>query len=148
MIKKQIVYVDMDGVICNFNKDYKLALGNNPLQPFPQSQWGFFLNLEEMPYAVDSFKKLQEKYDVYILTRPSIWNLNCYTEKAAWVLKHLGLEVLEKTILSCDKSLLKGHYLIDDNIGDGQLDFEGELIEFGSLKFPNWNYVVEYLMNK
>ena len=147
-MNKKIIYVDMDGVLCNFNKAYKHALYSNPIQPFPQSQWGFFLKLEEIPGAIEAFKKLQEKYDVYILTRPSIWNLNCYTEKAAWVLNHLGFDVLEKTILSCDKSLLKGDYLIDDSNSDGQPEFEGEWIEFGNFKFPNWDYVVEYLMNK
>lgn len=35
-----------------------------------------------MPGAIESFKKLQEKYDVWILTRLSFRNVNCYTEKA------------------------------------------------------------------
>jgi len=147
-MNKKRIYIDMDGVLCNFNKAYKHSLYSNPIQPFPQSQWGFFLNLEEIPGAIEAFKKLQEKYDVYILTKPSIWNLNCYTEKAAWVLNHLGFDVLEKTILSCDKSLLKGDYLIDDNNGDGQSDFEGEWIEFGNFRFPEWKDVIKYLMEK
>ena len=45
-----------------------------------------------------------------------------------------------------DKSLLKGDYLIDDMNTDKQSEFEGEWIEFGSNKFPNWKTVVDYLM--
>ena len=67
---KPIVFVDMDGVLCNFYKAAKQALIDNPLQKYPQSQWGFFLKLEEIPNAIKSFRKLEEKYDVWILTRP------------------------------------------------------------------------------
>lgn len=147
MIKKRI-YIDMDGVLCNFRKAHQEALLKNPLQPFPQSQWGFFLYLEEIPGAIEAFKKLQGKYDVWILTKPSFYNVNCFTEKAQWVLDHLGFDVLEKTIMSGDKSLLKGDYLIDDMNTDKQSEFEGEWIEFGSFKFPDWTSVINYLIKK
>jgi len=145
-MKKPIVYVDMDGVLCNFFRAARKALTENPTQRYPQAQWGFFLKLEEIPDAIESFKILQEKYDVWILTRPSFKNVNCFSEKAQWVLEHLGFDVLEKTIMCGDKSLLKGDYLIDDMNTDKQSEFEGEWIEFGSSKFPNWKSVVDYLM--
>jgi 5'(3')-deoxyribonucleotidase len=50
---------------------------------------------------------LKENYDVWILTRPSYKNINSYSEKAQWVLNHLGYDVQEKTIMCGDKSLLK-----------------------------------------
>ena len=136
----------MDGVLCNFFRAARKALTENPTQRYPQAQWGFFLKLEEIPDAIESFKILQEKYDVWILTRPSFKNVNCFSEKAQWVLEHLGFDVLEKTIMCGDKSLLKGDYLIDDMNTDKQSEFEGEWIEFGSSKFPNWKSVVDYLM--
>ena len=146
MKNRPIIYIDMDGVLCDFYKASEKALTENPSQKYPQSQWGFFLKLDEIPNAIESFKKLQSKYDVWILTRPSFRNVNCYTEKAQWVWDHLGYDVLEKTILCGDKSLLKGDYLIDDQINAGQEDFEGELIRFGSDRFPNWSKVLEYLL--
>lgn len=53
---------------------------------------------------------------------------------------------MKKLIISPNKSLLKGQYLIDDQAsGKGQDAFEGELIHFGSKEFPNWAKVREYL---
>ena len=144
---KKLIYIDMDGCLCDYDTAFRLALLKNPNQPFPQSQWGFFLYLEEIPGAIKAFRKLEEKYDVWILTRPSFKNVNCFTEKAEWVWNHLGFETLQKTIMAGDKSLLKGDYLIDDMDGDGQANFEGEWIRFKSEKFPDWNSVINYLMN-
>jgi 5'(3')-deoxyribonucleotidase len=101
---KKRVYVDMDGVLCNFYKAAKQALTENPNQKYPQSQWGFFLKLEEIPGAIEGFRKLEEKYDLWILTRPSFRNVNCYTEKAQWIWDHLGFDIVEKTIMAPNKS--------------------------------------------
>jgi 5'(3')-deoxyribonucleotidase len=68
-------------------------------------------------------------------------------EKALWVKNYFGLEVQKKLILCCNKSLVKGHYLIDDSISDGQQEFEGELIRFGTTEFPNWDSVVRHIFN-
>ena len=145
---KKRVFVDMDGVLCNFYKAAKQALTENPNQKYPQSQWGFFLKLEEIPGAIEGFRKLEEKYDLWILTRPSFRNVNCYTEKAQWILDHLGFDIVEKTIMAPNKSFLKGDYLIDDMGNAGQEEFEGEWIHFKTEKFPNWETVTEYLMKK
>ena len=145
---KPIVFVDMDGVLCNFYKAAKQALTDNPKQKYPQSQWGFFLKLEEIPGAIEGFRKLEEKYDLWILTRPSFRNVNCYTEKAQWIWDHLGFDIVEKTIMAPNKSFLKGDYLIDDMGNAGQEEFEGEWIHFKTEKFPNWETVVDYLMSK
>lgn len=145
--KKKRVYIDMDGVLCNFDKASYQEKLDNPAQKFPQSKWGFFLKIEEIEDAVESLRKLEEKYDVWILTRPSFKNVNSFTEKAQWVWDHIGFDILEKTIMCGDKSLLKGDYLIDDMDGYGQSKFEGEWIKFGSSRFLTWKDVINYLMN-
>ena len=144
-MKKPRLYIDMDGVLCNFYKAAMEALQKTPEQKYPQSQWGFFLKLEEIPGAIDAVNKLKEKYDVWILTRPSFHNVNCFTEKAQWIWDHLGFDMLQKTIMAGDKSLVKGDYLIDDSATAGQPDFEGEWLKFDSERFPNWDAVLEYL---
>ena len=40
----------------------------------------------------------------------------------------------------------KGHYLIDDREKNGAKEFEGELIQFGSEKFIDWDTVLKYLL--
>ena len=136
----------MDGVLCDFYGGARKEMKDNPVQKFPQSKWGFFLGLKEIPNAINSINLLKEKYDVWILTRPSFQNLNCYTEKAKWVLDHLGEDMLKKMIISGDKSLVKGDYLIDDQNNANQSKFEGEWLEFGSDKFSNWKSITDYLL--
>ncbi len=140
------IYVDMDDTICDFTAPFKS--GQFKLK-YPQSKVGFFFDLEPIEGAIEGMKNLMTKYDVWILTRPSIKNTNCYTEKAEWIKKYFGEEMLEKLILCPNKSLVKGDYLIDDDDKHGQLEFEGEHIHFGvDEKFKNWLQVVEYLMSK
>ena len=143
-----IIYLDMDDVLCDFQSSYRKALLDNPSITFPQSQYGFFANLNPIEGAIDAAKALEKsnKYQPYILTAPSLKNPLCYTEKRVWVEKWLGFSYVKKLIICPEKSLLKGDYLIDDNIsGKGQDRFDGEIIQFGSQRFPNWFTVREYL---
>ena len=138
----------MDGVLCDFRSASKKEIQENPKQPFPQSRWGFFLRIPEMDGAIESFNLLKDKYDIWILTRPSTKNINCYSEKAQWISDHLGVEMLSKLIISPDKSLVKGEYLIDDENNANQDKFEGVWIKFGSNKFPNWKIVTNWLISQ
>ncbi len=133
----------MDDTLCDFMGPFKS--GEYKLK-YPQSKVGFFLDLKPLDYAIEGVKELQTKYDVWILTRPSIKNTHCYTEKAEWIKKYLGEDMLNKLILCPDKSLVKGDYLIDDDCKHGQPNFEGEWIPFGTRKFPNWKKIIEYLI--
>ena len=143
---KKIVYVDLDGVLADFITAFVRERELNPEQPYPQSQYGFFMNLEPIKDSIESFKMLEEHFDMWILTRPSVQNPLCYTEKAIWVREKLGLDIQRKTIMCCDKSLLKGDFLIDDTTDYGQTDFEGRFIHFVTDKFPDWKTVVNYLI--
>ncbi|WP_444931634.1 5' nucleotidase, NT5C type [Microbulbifer sp. SSSA002] len=139
-----IVYIDMDDVLCDFSGASKRELERNPSIKFPQSQYGFFANLSPLIGAVNALLA-SEQYEPYILTAPSVKNPLCYTEKRVWVGNHLGMEMVNRLIISPNKSLLKGEFLIDDNItGRCQSEFEGELLHFGSNKYPDWNAVRAY----
>lgn len=143
------VYVDMDGVLCDFELAVikgKHRAVNSTEEKYPQSRQGFFTVLDPIPGAIAAVNELKEKFDVWILTRPSFPNVHCYTEKAIWVRMHLGYEMQKKLILCGDKSLVKGDYLIDDKTTDGQDRFEGKLIQFGSKEFPNWITILNYLL--
>ena len=143
MINKRI-YVDMDGVLCDYWKRFH-ELQTNMIR-LPQTTYGFYTSLEPIEDAIETFNWLNENFDVWILTRPSYQNPMCYTEKRVWVEKYFGLEVAKKLIICWDKGLLKGDFLIDDTINvesklDLQTKFEGEFMHFGSEKTPDWKAV-------
>lgn len=62
----------------------------------------------------------ETKFEVFILTAPSVLNPLSYTEKRLRTEKHLGFEWCSHLILSPNKFLFKGAILIDDrNTGHG-----------------------------
>lgn len=147
MTKKR-VFVDMDGTLCDFMGAFKFYKEMDSTRKYPQSRVGFFENLKPLPGSIEGFNLLKEHYDMWILTRPSFKNIHCFSEKAQWILDNLGFDVLENMVISGDKSIIKGDFLIDDHDGHGQDRFDGEWIEFGKEPFDTWEKVTEYLINK
>jgi 5'-nucleotidase len=146
-----IVYVDMDDVLCNYSASFNAKKLVNPEQPYPQSQYGFYTELEPIAQAIESVNQLRKLagFEVYILTAPSILNPLSYTGKRVWVEKHFDLDFVNRLIISPNKGLLNGDYLIDDLIqGRGQENFTGEIIHFGSKDFPDWSAVIKFFLNK
>ncbi len=136
----------MDDVLCDYSGAHKAALKKQPEIAYPQSQYGFFRNLKPIETATAAFTILSNKFDVWILTAPSIQNPLCYTEKREWVETHLGYAAAEKLILSPHKGLLIGDYLIDD-LEEGrarQNEFSGVQLVFGSKEYPDWYSILDY----
>ncbi|MBP6562697.1 MAG: 5'-3'-deoxyribonucleotidase [Neisseriaceae bacterium] len=76
---------------------------------------GFFRDLPPVSGAVAAIKALVAAgHDVRICTSPLLQNPYCVAEKYQWVAHHLGPEWPEKMILTKDKTLVQGDYLIDD----------------------------------
>jgi 5'(3')-deoxyribonucleotidase len=142
MIVRSRVYIDMDNVLCDFRKAWLDARKREPHVDFPQSKYGFFLNLEPMKGAIQAVNDLILYHDIWILTAPSVMNPLCYTEKRLWIEKHFGIEMCYRLIISPDKSLFYGDYLIDDI----DHDFAGTHIKFGSSEFPDWESVKKALL--
>lgn len=147
MVDKKIVYVDMDHTLCDFSTSYLKYKKDFPGIEYPHSLPGFFSGLAPMPNAIEVFQWLAKlnTVDLYILTAPSVRNPSSYTEKRLWVEEHLGMESAYKLIISPNKGLNLGHYLIDDYIeGKGQENFQGELLQFGSPEYPDWESIRKY----
>lgn len=131
--------------LCDFKQGIKDGIDSSPKHVYQQSRYGFFIDLSPINGAIDAVNWLKEHFDVWILTRPSIMNITSYSEKAYWVQKHFGIDMLNKLIMSPDKSLVKGDYLIDDSILDNQDKFDGVLIRFSiDPYFNTWNDVLQY----
>ena len=99
---------------------------NLPDEPCPKSKSGFYLHLKSLKNALEAMAQLrgETKFEVFILTAPSVLNPLSYTEKRLRTEKHLGFEWCSHLILSPNKFLFKGAILIDDrNTGHGQDKF-------------------------
>jgi len=145
-MSEEIIYVDMDGVLVDFEGGiYKLSEEDRELYKGRYDEYpGFFLSLNPMPDAIESFKLLFNKFDVYILSSPCCENPSSYTDKFLWVEKWLPY-AKHKLILSKFKNLNKGSVLIDDRLKNGADKFEGLLIHFGTKNFPNWASVIKFI---
>jgi len=147
---KPRIYIDMDHTFCDFNGSldywYQRALTETE-RKYPWSMKGYFESLLPMKGALEFWKKWEKDADLWFLTRPSIKNRLCYTEKAEWVYKYLGELGVEKLILSPRKELLIGDVLIDDDHKAGQPLFNGEWWKFGSDDCKDWDHA-DKLMDK
>ena len=144
----KILYFDMDNVLVDFPS------GIAQLTPDTQKEYegrldevpGIFALMTPLEGAIDAFETLSKKYDSYILSTAPWENSGAWKDKNEWVKKYLGKSAHKRLILSHHKNLNKGDYLIDDRTANGAGEFEGEHIQFGSDKFPDWESVLEYLL--
>lgn len=145
-ITKPILYLDMDGVLVDFEAWYlpELEKGRNKFEVHKDPH--FVIDLKPLPGAIEAYHKLSEKYEVYILSTALWSNPTTWSDKRLWVEKYLGKSVKKKLILSHNKGLLRGDYLVDDRLANGVGDFEGEHIHFGSEDFPGWDETLKYLL--
>lgn len=147
-MKRKILYVDMDNVLVDFSSgiartdEATLAEYAGRLDEVPH----IFGRMQPMPDAVDTFHRLAERYDVYILSTAPWNNPTAWADKLEWVKRYLGDAAYKRLILSHHKELNRGDFLIDDRTKNGAEQFDGELILFGSEHFPDWQAVAEYLL--
>jgi len=147
-MNNKILYIDMDNVLV----DFKSALGIQSKKTL-ENYLGredeipnLFAQMQPMKEAVESFNKLSKIFDTYILSTAPWNNPTAWCEKLEWVKKYLGDAAYKRLIITHHKNLNKGDYLIDDRTKNGAGEFAGELILFGSEKFPDWKAVRNYLI--
>ncbi|WP_138431641.1 5' nucleotidase, NT5C type [Fodinibius saliphilus] len=144
----EIVYVDMDNVLVDFpwgvdqlsdelKKEYEGDLDEIP---------NFFNDLPPIDGAIDGFRALSSEYETYILSTAPWGNPTAWIDKVRWVQRHLPETGYKRLILSHNKHLNRGDYLIDDRTANGAGEFEGEHIQFGKAPFQDWDAVLNYLL--
>ena len=144
----KILFVDMDNVLVDFKSGIKNLSEkdkNKYLDNYDEAPRIFSL-MNPMPNAIESYQKLSKTYDTYILSTAPWNNPTAWSDKLLWVKRYLGKYAYKRLILSHNKNLNFGDYLIDDRLANGAGDFKGELIQFGSEQFKNWDDVLDYLL--
>ena len=135
------VLVDMDGVLTNFEGEFLNRWRiRHPDAPFIELedrrtfyvsdqlglQWrpqcraitrerGFFAEMQPIEGAFEALEEMREAgHDIWICTAPIIDSQFCIAEKHDWLVRHLGVDILNQVVIAHDKTLVRGDILIDD----------------------------------
>ena len=147
---KKILYIDMDNVLVDFpsafnklddeiKKEYKNNMDDIP---------NIFSMMEPLVGAIEAYEVLSKQFDTYILSTAPWNNPTAWSDKLLWVQKYLGEYAYKRLIISHNKHLNRGDFLIDDRLKNGVDKFQGEHIYFGQGEFQTWDDVLEYLKSK
>jgi 5'-nucleotidase len=156
---KKILYLDMDGVIADFDHAIKqLSPGLETTDALPNYEEReamvdkicadnpiIFHTLKPIDGAIEAVNKLFEIYDVYFLSTP-MWSLpSSFSGKRLWLEDHFGDLAKKRLILTHRKDLAIGHFLVDDRKKNGAGEFTGIHIHFATKEFPNWEVTFKHL---
>lgn len=156
----KILFLDMDNVIVDFMSGvskleqevldaHKEIHGASNLDEIE----GVFRLMDPLPGAIDSVTELSEIFDTYILSSSPWLNPSAWSDKVSWIHRHFGHEpgtpLYKRLILSHNKHLSFGNFLVDDRPNNGAELFGqhsgGEWVHFGSEGLEDWSKVTEYL---
>ena len=144
----KILYVDMDNVLVDFPSAFS-RLSSDVIKKYGDDLDevpGIFALMQPLDGAIDAYEKLSRNYDTYILSTAPWENPSAWSDKLIWVKRYLGNHAQKRLILSHNKHLNLGDYLIDDRTENGASEFKGEHIHFRTEKFPNWQSILSYLL--
>ncbi len=152
---RKVLYIDMDNTLVDFSARLEMVdpKVREKYRGHEDEMPGLFALMPPMEGALDAFTALSEHFDIYILSTAPWGNPSAWQHKVEWVHVHLGMDenspAYKRLILSHHKNLNKGDFLVDDRPHKcGADEFGGEVIHFGSKKYPDWPTVVSYLLQQ
>jgi 5'-nucleotidase len=141
-MSRKSIAVDMDNVIADietgwikrYNEEFGIKVSREDLLGRPEEEAfpdpmaarslihkpGFFRNAPVIPGAQEALKKLQENFDVYIVSAAMEFPTSL-PEKYDWLAEHFPFIHWKNIVFCGDKSVINTHYLIDDHLKN--LDF-------------------------
>ena len=137
MKKVGVLLVDMDGTIADLDadlahrlkergynewanqvinrRDFEYDIKLDSVAKQIMSLPGFFSSLKPIDGAVQALQQLQEEgWEIFFCTSPLSAYEHCVPEKYKWIELHFGREWTRRIIVTKDKTLVRGDYLIDD----------------------------------
>lgn len=131
MMKRRL-FIDMDGVIVDFDKaKFEADLTGEQIKKMP----GAYFRMDPIPGALEAVHSaIGMGYDVWLATKPPTGYPHAYADKVAWVLHHIP-DLKRKIILTHDKGLLGGEadILVDDRPHKANCEsFRGHLVHHKS----------------
>jgi 5'-nucleotidase len=174
---KKSIAIDMDNVIADVAKHYldmyeketgiripdSALQGVSELEALPDKSAivrylhtpGFFRTVPLVPGAQEALKKLQEHFEVYIVSAAMEFPLSL-PEKKEWLTEYFPFISWKNIVFCGDKSIIGTDFMIDDHLKN--LDyFKGKAFLFTAghnihvTKYPrlnNWKEAVEILLKE
>jgi 5'(3')-deoxyribonucleotidase len=150
---KKVIWIDMDGVLVDFQGHVDALLEKNPklkdhylgcVDQIP----GIFRDPPPINGAISAVKKLYDsgEYELYIATAAPWGNPESATDKRYWIEKYFGDIFHKKMCITHLKHMLIGDYLIDDRLKNGADRFTGTLLQFGTDEYPDWDSIIKKLL--
>ena len=121
--ERPIIYVGLQDTL-------RYESGNNEGQPLAS--------------AVKAFRWLNERYDMYIVSRSRIDQGEAMKKDLEWVDENIGVPGWNRVIFTNQRNLLYGDYLIDRNTEDGAEEFLGTHLRLGDASFKTWEEMLTY----
>lgn len=173
-MRKKTIAIDMDGVLADieaqliehYNKEIGTTLSRESIQGLSEGEAftdrsivrkvlnadNFFRSLPVMDDAVESLKRLQENFEIFIVSAATEFPASL-SEKVFWLEEHFPFIKWENIILCGSKRIINTDYMIDDHCKN--LDFcMGKPIMFTAshnvhqthhLRVNNWKEAVAVL---
>jgi len=129
----------IDRIDKNLREEYEGRLDDVP---------GIFSLMDPLDGAQEAFKELAKLFDTYLLSTAPWENHTAWSDKLNWVKKYLGEPADRRLILSHNKNLNSGDFLVDDRTANGAGQFKGIHVHFGTDQYPDWDSVLIYLRNQ
>lgn len=140
-----IIYVDMDGVLADFDKMMQeRSMSGKELKMVR----GIYMELDVYPGAKDAITKLKNSgFSLHVATKIPDDNPYAATEKLLWLNEHFP-ELIPNVTITNNKGALGDEYsfLIDDRIHKANVcNFKGKVLHFGENGFyKNWSDVLNF----